>query len=237
MQAQFTFEKCRAFVDSQLKAAQGQIDRKSEPLRPVITLSRETGSGAHSIAGKLVDYLQKHDHKTRGPWTAFDRNLVEKVLDDHHLPQRLAQYMAEEKLPTIADGLEELLGLHPSSCVLVQNTVETILKLAHMGHVILVGRGSHLITQSFPNAFHVRIVGSLEKRSAYMAEVLNLSQDQAKEFVRTADSKRQRYLKNYFGADAEDLRHFHLVINTDRVSFDEAAIIIGETVLRRITAP
>lgn len=234
MQTEFTIDKCRAIVDSQLKAAQGQSVRQGTEPRHVVTISRETGAGARTIAGKLANYLQKHDTTTRIPWTAFDRNLVEKVLEDHHLPSNLAQYMAEEKLSTIDDGLGELLGLHPSSCILVQKTVETILKLAQMGNVILVGRGANVITHSLPGAFHVRLIGSPEKRAARMAEIMHLTPTEALHYIYYEERKRKRYLKTYFGTENVEPLHYHLIINTDRVSLDEATVIIGEAVLRRI---
>ena len=31
------------------------------------------------------------------PWTIFDRNLVERVLEDHDLPARLAKFMPEDR--------------------------------------------------------------------------------------------------------------------------------------------
>jgi cytidylate kinase len=233
MHTELTIDKCRAFVDSQLIVAQNQSGQKSSSAHFVVTLSRQTGAGARTIASRLAEYLGKHDTSTRVPWTAFDRNLVEKVLEDHHLPQRLAQYMVEDKLPTIDDGLGELLGLHPSSCILVQDTIETIVKLAQMGNVILVGRGASIITHSFSNAFHVRLVGSPEKRSAHIAEVMRLSPREAAAYIRREDRKRKRYIKTYFGANIEDPMQYHMVINTDLISYDEATILIGEAVLRK----
>jgi hypothetical protein len=38
--------------------------------------------------------------------------------------------------------VEEVLGLHPSGWTLVQHTTKTILRLAGLGHTILVGRGA-----------------------------------------------------------------------------------------------
>ena len=42
--------------------------------------------------------------------------------------------------------VEEVLGLHPSGWTLVQHTTKTILRLASLGHTILVGRGGNVIT-------------------------------------------------------------------------------------------
>jgi len=54
--------------------------------------------------------------------------------------------------------------------------------------------------------------------------------------VQKEDRGRQRYLRKYFRADIDDPLIYHLVINTDRFSEDQAARLIAEAVLRRGTA-
>ena len=87
-------------------------------LRPAITLSRQTGSGARAIAGGTRRFLQSHD-TVPCPWTVFDKSLVEKVLEEHKLPKETARFMPEDRVSAIQDAVEELLGLHPSSRTLV----------------------------------------------------------------------------------------------------------------------
>ena len=67
-----------------------------EPL-PAITISREAGAGAHSVADRVAEILEERRDKERGgPWTVLDRELVEKVLDDHELPERVRRFMPED---------------------------------------------------------------------------------------------------------------------------------------------
>jgi len=61
-----------------------------------------------AVAQKLADYLQARTPEREAPWTVFDKNLVERVLEDHHLPQRLAKFMAENWNSQINDTLDEL---------------------------------------------------------------------------------------------------------------------------------
>ena len=115
-----------------------------------ITISRQSGCGAHAVAEKLAAWLQARSPKDAPPWTVFDRNLVEKVLEDHNLPQRLAKFMPEDRVSEMADTMDELFGLHPPSWTLVRQAADTILHLAELGNVILIGRGANVITQGFP---------------------------------------------------------------------------------------
>lgn len=163
----------------------------------------------------------------------FDRNLVEKVLEDYHLPQRLARFMPEDRISEIDDTIEELLGLHPPSWTLVRKTTEKILHLAELGNVILLGRGANVITSKLGYVFHVSLVASLEKRVAHIQEFNHLEKKAALEFIRREDRGRSRYLKKYFRKDMDDPLLYHLTINTDFVSYEEAVRIISEAVIRR----
>jgi cytidylate kinase len=114
---------------------------------------------------------------------------------------------------------------------LVEQTGETILRLAEQGNVILIGRGANIVTRGLAHAFHVRLVGSLEKRVKRIQEAQGIGQRAALEFVRREDRGRQRYLRKYFSKDPDDLLLYHLVINTDFVSYEEAARMIAEAAL------
>ena len=116
--------------------------------RRTVTISRQTGSGAHPVAEKLAALLQAHTPKEARPWTVFDRNLVEKVLQDHDLPERPARFMPEDRISSISDTMEELFDLHPPSWLLVRKISETILRLVELGNVIVIGRGATAITAS-----------------------------------------------------------------------------------------
>jgi cytidylate kinase len=111
---------------------------------------------------------------------------------------------------------------------------DTILRLAQLGNVIVIGRGANVITAKLDYVFHVRLVGSLEKRVAHMQELEHLSHKAALELVNQEDRGRRRYLKKYFDEDIDDPLLYHTVINTDLVSYSEAARLIANTVTGRV---
>ena len=224
------YEKCLSFINYQLSpSARSSVEPQ---VKPAITISRLTGAGGHSVAGKLAEYLQANV-PGHAPWTVFDRQLVEKVLEDHHLSKRVAEYMPENHRSMLTDMFEELLGLHPSDWTLVHQTVETILKLADMGNVILVGRGAAVVTSKLDNVFHVRLVGSIEKRTEQVQKIYGYDRKTAIKFINREDKGRKRFLKEHFEEDAENPLLYDLGINTDRISYDEAARLIGDEVIRR----
>ena len=76
---------CLSFVSSHLQSANEPKALMENGVCRAVTLSRQTGCGAFVVAEKLAHYLQEHS-KSGSPWTVFDRNLMDKVLEDHNLP-------------------------------------------------------------------------------------------------------------------------------------------------------
>jgi cytidylate kinase len=235
MNTPFGLENCLHFINCQLQPPDKEAPREGAAgPKSAITISRQSGCGAHVVAQKLARYLQTHSPADAPPWTIFDRNLVEKVLEDHHLPERLARFMPEDRVLEIDDIMDEIFGLHPPSWTLVQKVSETILRLAELGHAIILGRGGNVLTAKLPHMLHVRMVASLDRRIEHMQHFEELTRKEAVDRIQREDLGRERYLRKHFGKDIADPLLYHLVINTDLVSLDNAARLIGELALNRV---
>jgi cytidylate kinase len=223
------YGKCEFFIESYFeskrKEAAGTI------VKPAITISRLEGAGGHTVASNLAEYMQQHI-PTHDVWAVFDRNLVEKALEDHNLHKRIAGFIKEDHKGMLTDAVEEWLGLHPSTWTLVEKINATILRLAEMGNVIMLGRGGSIVTRDLQNVFRVRLVGSLEKRIEQIKKVYNLDQKAAQHFIKKEDEGSRRYVKDNFDKDIDDPLLYHITINTDMVKYDEAARLIGEEVIK-----
>jgi cytidylate kinase len=228
-----SLDKCLTFIDCQLDSKSAPAPRL-QPLRyRAVTISRESGSGGHVVAEKLAEFLQANAPNPSCAWTIFDQNLVERVLEDHHLPKRLAQFMPEDYVSDISDAMDELFGLHPASWTLVEQTAETILRLAQLGNVILIGRGASVVTSKLDHVFHVRLIASEEKRAEFLQELEKISKKAAVQMMRSEDRGRARYVNKHYAADIADPLLYHLIINTERVGYEQAARVIGNTMLGR----
>jgi cytidylate kinase len=234
MKTQPGLDRALTFISCQLQpGGKGLVSPEKGVPRRAVTISRQAGSGAHAVAESLATLLQAHTPKDACPWTIFDRNLVGKVLQEHNLPERVAKFMPEDRTSEIADSMEELFGLHPPSWLLVRKVTETILHLAELGNVILIGRGAAVVTANLHHVFHVRLVSALEKRVKRIQELNHLGKEAALRFIRQEDRGRERYLKKYFKTDVDNPLLYDLTINTDRISHDQAATLIAEAVLHR----
>lgn len=215
-------------------AAQGRrVERKVRPQLPVVTISRQTGAGAVTIARMLAKRLDKRVKNSKDPpWTVFNRKLVETVLEDHDLPATLKRFMPEDSIGNLKDAVEQQLGLHPANWTLVHHTTDTMMRLARLGNAVLVGRGANIITANVPGSLHVRLVAPESNRIAQVAEFYGLNQKEATDYVHKVDRARKRYVKRNFHVSIDDPLQYSLVINSARTGFDEAVRIIADATPR-----
>ena len=153
------------------------------------------------------------------------------MLEEHSLPKSLARFMPEDRISEVSDTMDELFGLHPPSWDLVHKTSETILHLAQLGHVIIIGRGANVITAKLDGVLHVRLVGSEEKRVDRATEFYELSKRAARDFIQREDRGRVRFMRKYFDVNIDDPLLYHLIINTDRIDGDDATKLIVDAMV------
>jgi len=220
-----SFDRCLSFINCHLQPSKSALHLREESSFRAVTISRQAGSGGHSVAERLVELIKAGEHGEN--WTIFDRNLVEKVLEDHKLPARLSRFMPENRISAIADTMDELFGLHPPSWMLVRKTSETILHLAELGNVILIGRAANIVTRRMPHVFHVRLVSPLEKRVERLQRSNGLTAKAALKLAEEQDLARRRYVKQFFAKNIDDPLLYHLVLNTDLLSIDATARMIA----------
>jgi cytidylate kinase len=234
MNAPVFLESARSYVSSQGRDSRGPWAPKS--IAPFITLSREAGSGGASLARMLARRLDHEASADTARWSVFDDNLTPQMLKQHGLPTRFARFLPEDRVSEISASIGELVGLHPSLYDLVQKTNLTMRDLATQGHVVLVGRGANFATRELPHGLHVRLVAPVENRARYLAQLYNLSDTEARVYNEKCDAARRRYVKAYFDADVAAPGAYDLVINTGRVSLEEATKLICACLRTRVAA-
>lgn len=223
------FEKAKNYFESHHKFSE---DKKLY-WGPCITISRQTGAGADKISEALIKFFDGFKKENSPQWTVFDKNLIEKVLEDYKLPHQLAEVMEEKKYSAIISMANELLGGQPGIWDLIHKTTRTILRLGQTGNVIIIGRGGNIITAHLKNSFHVRLVASMEDRIKHVQEYYQLDRTKSIEFIKKDDAARKNYLMTYFNKNIDDPLLYHLTINTTILPYEDAAQLIGMQVMHK----
>ena len=167
--------------------------------------------------------------KRAGP--LFDQALVAKIIEDAKLPDTVEPYLAERVKFPITSAMEEMMELHPSEWTLFQHSANTIRNLCRMGSVIVVGRAGNFVTMDLPNVFHVRLIGSNDKRIARVSTEREISLSDATQLVKETDKGRAKYVKRYTGSSSDSPESYHMVLNMDDFSDETAVRILGDSLL------
>ena len=220
--------KAQLYIESRYKNLKKEKGKK--PFHPCITISRETGAGANSVCKYLLKYIEENNIFLSQQWAAFDQNLIEEVLNHHHLPKRLAELMGEEKYFHIKSFITELLSSQPAPWVLIHKTTETILQLAEVGNSIIVGRGGSIITANLKNTLHIRLIANLKDRIKRIQSIFDITREEAEKYIIKKDSDRAKYIKTYFNREITNPQLYHLIVNTSSISYKQTGELITQLI-------
>ena len=112
-----------------------------------------------------------------------------------------------------------------------------IIELAKSQAIVIRGRGSQFILKDFPGAFHVLVVAPLDLRVKRVMERMKLDEEKAKNEIKRSDSNHQEFLRRYFHAEPENPLDYHIVLNSELMSIQEAASVIVNAVNMRRNKP
>lgn len=227
------YEKSKRYIESHTQKSDQTFLKKE--LYPCITISRQTGAGSKPVCEKLIQIMDEYSEFEGVKWAFFDRNLIEKVLEDLHLPGQISSFMQEGKYKHLNAAVNELLGLKPAEWTIIHKTTDIILQLARMGNVVIVGRGANIITAKLKNTFHIRLIASLEKRVEHIKDLMGFTEKEALNYIRQEDENRKKYLKSYFHVDVDDPLLYNMTVNTDLLTHKGTAYLIAEAVVQKFS--
>ena len=187
---------------------------------PTITLSRAYGCEGFPLALRLQELLDVGG----GPWQIFDKALLEKVSQDEGISLRLLNDLGD------ATRSLEAYGFRPRGAVThdqaFAKVAETLLKVAHQGHAIIVGRGGAILCRDLANAFHFRLEASEAWRMASLMRRSGASREEAEKLVTTEQKGRNHFLKERLDADVSDPGHYDAVFNNEHHGVEQIAAAI-----------
>jgi cytidylate kinase len=92
---------------------------------------------------------------------------------------------------------------------------------------VFLGRAAALVLAEAPRALHVRLYGPRERRVERAMEFEGLSREEAERRLDDNDRAREAYVHHFYGADPNDLSHYHLAIDTTAIDLDRCVDLIA----------
>ena len=194
---------------------------------PIVTISRQYGSGGSEVAERVATALGWHLYDNAMVFEVARRlgMSTEEVSAREErvpsLPERIASAMAlgvPEVMPTVAD-----LATEPSEERIVEVTKKVIEEAVQAGPAVLVGRGAQCMLAARTDALHVFCYAPPDALVSYVITNLGMSPEDARRIVADKNHQREQYVKRYWKRNWRDVANYHLCVNTAWLGLDGAA--------------
>ena len=190
-----------------------------EPLAPfpIVTFSREKGSGGSSVAKQVAEALG---------FVLFDSEIVDHVARSASVDRAVVMHLDERSQRSIKEWTDRVIHRQNfSSQDYMAHLTRTILTIGEKGRAVIIGRGAHLLLP-VERCFRVRVIAPLEVRIERLAAGTGIGRLEAEILIAETDKQRAHYIdENFRQSDANPLL-YDLVINTGAIALETAAELV-----------
>jgi cytidylate kinase len=211
---------------------------------PIVTISRQYGAGGSSVAALVAADLGAE---------VVDKKLIEEVANRLSLRPSDVEAEAEhprgllDRLVRSFSTIEPTMGagwtppysdpLFDPRKEIIQLTEQIIGEVAQGGNVVVVGRGAGFVLRDQPGVFRAFLRAPEDVRVGRLMDRLGLTEPETRRKMHETDSNRAAYIRQLYGRDWCDPDEYDLVVNTGRISYETAAMMILQGVHEPATAP
>lgn len=200
----------------------------------IITISRELGSGGHTVGQLLAERLGVR---------FSDKELIKALREEFHLTTDAIERLKGEKKDWLTSLLRKIVAMPKvenvvewdddfvkeyrpdlSSDEIFEAEKQILRGIAEEGSCVIAGRSGFFVLKDFPNKVDIFITAPREKRIERVMAKQHLSEQEAAAAIDRVDEGRENYIKRYAGTSRYDIRNYDLVINMDNVPDENAAV-------------
>lgn len=197
-------------------------------MKRIITISREFGSGGHSLGKALADrlgwkYYDKELVKQVAEETGFDPGFVEETGELSASKNPFSYLFAGAGTPGVMKGMSASDFLW---CI--QRGV--ILKLADQEPCVIVGRCADYILKDRDDVFNVFVHAPIAYRAERIVRLYGESEKSPESRLKEKDKRRRNNYKHYTGQEWGMSQNYHLSVDTAAVPVERWVEIIADLV-------
>jgi cytidylate kinase len=191
-------------------------EKKTEPSPHVLTLSREVGSGGAEVSRLIATELG---------FDLWDREIVHAIAEKSGVRESLIATLDEHGRGLIKQFRANLVGHDEEALAYATRLGEVVHSIGQHGDAVIVGRGAQYILGP-EMVLAVRLVAPAEARAKRIADREGMDLVAAQKAVTARDRDRRDFCRQHFGEDIDAPRNYDLVVNTGRVTLEQAAEVV-----------
>ncbi len=196
-----SWEKRRLAVD----AAESAASQPSE-LPPCIAFSRKIGVGAFEIADMTARKLG---------YKVADKELIEQISNQANITEEAIAYF-DERFPGYTNRIFKYLFGEKAfiDSDYSRHLISAVFAIADLESTVFIGRGGHLILPR-NRVLAVYCIRSDDYRAKRIADIMQISVDEAGKRLSIMDKERAAFFKKVFGKKAGAPQEFDMMMNLD----------------------
>ena len=195
-----------------------------------VCIAHTTGAGAEEMAGLVAERLD---------FRLLDEEILLQAAESAGVgPEEVADVEQRKSfLVRVAnDMLERGIGsaygpiipqpAGPKRAELRDHIREAIEESTADGPAVIVAHGASIALGGRDDVLRVLVTASPETRAGRLEREAGLERSEATKLVKESDAARAAYLKDFYDVDRELPTSYDLVVNTDRLTAEEAADLV-----------
>ena len=195
----------------------------------VITISRQFGAGGKTLGKMIADKLG---------YTFADSDIIQRIAKEANVSETWVESFEKEAGSRLSRLISTMVSQRWIDRILkdergyldekiyLDYLVLIIAQMADEGNVVILGRGSQYILNDHPEAHHILLINDIENRVKFLMTRYNLSDKQAARVVDYEDRRRTNLYRRLGKADYDDPTLYHLVLNMNRISLEDALKLV-----------
>jgi len=207
-------------IEDQFKRWQAdQPKTNPKPLNlPVLTISREPGSGGNLVAKKVAEDLGLD---------LFHQEVVHKMANSAKISEKVFHTLDEKRLNTLENWIWSLVDTrHLWPDKYLEHLMKVIGTIGNHGRALIVGRGANFILPP-ESCFRARLIAPFENRVKHVSDTFSVPATEAKRRIIRTESERKAFISKYFNADISAPENYDMVVNTGTMSIQKSAKTIA----------
>ncbi|MCL4363719.1 cytidylate kinase-like family protein [Patescibacteria group bacterium] len=200
-------------------------EKETKGALPIITISREMGSGGKPVANLVANRLG-------GKWKVYDQEIIDEIAREAHLEKQLVRSIDEKRLPLVDELVAEMFGRrYLNLSGYYKHLIKVLSLIGQRGYAIILGRGANFI---FPHALKIRIICDMNQRITWLMTHEAVSRIMAVRKIENSDEERRMFVQTLFNHDHKKPHHYDITIRTGpNLTVEDASDIILELAKRR----
>ena len=179
---------------------------------PVITISREYGSGGRAIGEKLAKELGI-------PF--YNKELILMAAKESGLSEEYIKKAEQQKSTSFLYGLYMGAQQLPMNDQIFLIQSKIIREIAEKGPCVIVGRCADYVLDGTENLVRLFVYAEIEERINKVREKGYFPEEDILKNIKRIDRERRDYYRYYTGKSWENLENYDLMINTTKLSYDD----------------